>query len=278
MISSGLPTSLPLRLDFWKKPIITLIEWYFSFEFLIIFDKISIMPAAFRSDFQQTSKSQYASLKKPTPWSMKTADLFTLYVPSQADATLNFLTCSICSSYMKKPTTLPCGHTFCYQCLENLQHLRSGSLPVNFKFSASLSDTTLISITCKKCFRTHRMHSLQDLAEDQSMCLLLNSLICERCDQLTIPNHLDTCYQCYKILCQNCHENHMLEHRDDEDLTSLSNSTAVQSERNVSKSEIKSTSVSTSPKTNVKGILNESFGFDQQVCEEKLCLESDENV
>ena len=117
---------------------------------------------------------------------------------------------------MTKPTLLPCQHTFCFTCLQAHEQVRSGSLPLHCSSSlCSSTDNTLRTIVCPKCFHHHQIHSLSDLEENQSMELLINTLLCECCQQLSVSTELDTCLHCYGVFCRKCYSKHLDEHRVD---------------------------------------------------------------
>jgi hypothetical protein len=141
--------------------------------------------------------------------SNNSVDLFTLVIPKNNDSSLSSLICSICSLPMMKPTSLPCQHTFCFKCLQNHQQIRAISLPIHSNNSLLSNDNQTKSITCQKCFRTHYINSLSDLEENQSVELLINTLLCETCHQLHPSNQLDTCYHCFRVLCPNCYDDHI---------------------------------------------------------------------
>ena len=59
----------------------------------------------------------------------------------------------------------------------------------------------------------HHLKTLSDLQENQSIELLVNTLVCEICQQLCSSNQIDTCLHCFRILCPKCYEIHIQNHR-----------------------------------------------------------------
>jgi hypothetical protein len=166
---------------------------------------------------QFRSYSHEAILHKSTHHrsdSANSVDLFTLVNPTDNGSLLSTLICSICSLPMMKPTKLPCQHTFCFKCIKNNQQIRSGSLPIHS--NNYLNDNQIKLLTCQKCFRTHHINSLSDLEENQSIELLINTLLCETCHQLYPSNKLDTCFHCFIVLCPNCYDDHIKNHQNDD--------------------------------------------------------------
>ena len=147
--------------------------------------------------------------------SSHSVDLFTLVIPTTHGSSLSSLLCPICSLPMMKPTLLPCQHTFCFKCLQNTQQIRPGSLPILSNNSLSSNDNQIRIITCQKCSCIHRINSLTDLELNQSIQLLINTLLCETCHQLYPSNQLDTCFHCFGVLCPKCYEQHIENHQND---------------------------------------------------------------
>jgi hypothetical protein len=116
---------------------------------------------------------------------------------------------------MLKPTLLPCQHTFCFKCIQNNQQIRVGSSPAQSNNCLLSNDNHTKLITCQTCSRTHHINSLTDLQENQSMELLINTLLCQTCHQLYPSNELDTCLHCYGVLCQKCYDDHIQTHQND---------------------------------------------------------------
>ena len=141
-------------------------------------------------------------------------DLFSLVIPRDETSSFSSLTCSICLSPMIRPTSLPCQHTFCFECLANHQHIRSGSLPMNSHHCLTNKENESRTITCHTCSRSHHIGSLNDLEENQSMELLINTLRCEDCRNLAAANQIDTCLHCYSVLCTKCYRPHIESHQD----------------------------------------------------------------
>ncbi|CAF3640986.1 unnamed protein product [Rotaria sordida] len=147
--------------------------------------------------------------------SANSVDVFNLIVPSNSDSTLSQLKCPACSLPMTRPTVLPCQHTFCFQCIKNNQEIRSSSLPTpsNSCLLSNINQKTIIQ--CQKCSRKHHIKSLSDLEENQSIQLLINTLLCEQCHQLYQSKQLDACSDCYGVFCINCYKEHTQNHRND---------------------------------------------------------------
>jgi len=171
--------------------------------------------------FQFRSFSQEQIRYKPNHHrsdSAHSVDLFKLIIPTDTDSSFSSLICPICSLPMMKPTLLPCQHTFCFKCIQNHQQIRPGSLPIHSTNEYLTNDHRTKLITCQKCFRVHRINSLSDLVENQSMELLINTLLCETCHQLYPSNQLDTCFHCFGVHCVNCYDDHSNNHRTDKTL------------------------------------------------------------
>jgi hypothetical protein len=114
-----------------------------------------------------------------------------------------------------KPTLLPCKHTFCFKCIQNNQQIRPGSLPCHSNNGFLSNDNQTKIITCQKCFSIHHIKSLTDLVQNQSIELLINTLLCETCQQLHPSNQLDTCLHCFGVLCSNCYDSHLKNHQNE---------------------------------------------------------------
>ena len=198
------------------------------------------------------------------------ADLFSLSIPSQNDSSFSSLICSICLLPMSRPTILPCQHRFCYRCLENHQQIRSGSLPLHCNSSLMSNDNRSTTIICQKCSRTHRIHSLDDLEEDHSLSLLISTLLCEHCDELSTSSQLDTCSTCYSVLCEKCYQTHVDSH-----LNQLAEVKHHQSD--LSREENESLDQNSGPliqaiDTSSNGNIFHDRSFDQKVKVMKICL------
>ncbi|CAF1127835.1 unnamed protein product [Rotaria sp. Silwood1] len=146
--------------------------------------------------------------------SARSVDIFNLVVPTNSDSTLSQLICPMCSLPMKRPTILPCKHTFCFQCIENKHHVHASSAPTHLNNYLSPIPNPTIVVQCPQCSRLHRLKSLEDLEEDHSLQLLINTLLCEQCHQLHPSKQIDTCSDCYRVFCINCYKQHVQSHRD----------------------------------------------------------------
>ncbi|CAF0759919.1 unnamed protein product [Adineta steineri] len=159
------------------------------------------------SMIQFRSQSQEAFVHKSnhrrSNSSQSAADLFTLVIPSNNGSSVSPLLCPICSLPMMKPTLLPCQHTFCYKCLQNLHN---SSIP---------NDNQIKLITCPKCSVSHRINSLENLEQNHSIQLLINTLLCETCQQINPSNQLDTCFYCFSVHCPKCYDQHVENHKTD---------------------------------------------------------------
>ncbi|XP_062616507.1 E3 ubiquitin-protein ligase TRIM56-like [Saccostrea cucullata] len=110
-----------------------------------------------------------------------------------------FLECSICFEMFDEenhhPRLLPCLHTFCYLCLENL-HIDG-------------------KIICPLCKTTHKVtDGLNAFQKDNTRRDLLDfvkasskkTLLCEMCDKKDIATH--HCNDCKYFICENCVQIH----------------------------------------------------------------------
>ncbi len=177
-----------------------------------------IMHSINNSLLQFRSRSQEELLHTPDHRrsnSTQSADLFTLVIPTDNGSPLSSLLCPICSLPMMQPTLLPCQHTFCFKCIQKNQQIRPCSLPIHSNNCLSSNDNQIKIITCPKCLSTHRINSFTDLEKNQSIELLINTLLCETCHQLYPSNQLDTCLHCYGVLCSGCYDGHVQRHQDE---------------------------------------------------------------
>ncbi|UJR29158.1 hypothetical protein I4U23_010372 [Adineta vaga] len=173
----------------------------------------------YKESFLQFRSYSQEKLLEPTNQcrsdSTHSVDLFSLVVPANHDSSLSSLLCSICSLPMMRPKLLPCQHTFCHTCLEDIQQTRPGSLPTHSTNSLSLIDNQVKTITCPKCSRNHRIQSVTSLKHNESVELLVNTLLCRTCLKLYPSNQLDTCFHCFDALCPKCYDQHIENHQNE---------------------------------------------------------------
>ena len=115
------------------------------------------------------------------------------------------LTCAICLDLYTNPKTLPCLHSFCQQCLENLPQDTQGD---NYFISCP---------TC--CHHTQLPHptgaadfpvafQINNLKEVYNLMTKVSGHQQVACDNCTTTNATGYCRECDKFLCLNCIDAH----------------------------------------------------------------------
>jgi hypothetical protein len=116
-----------------------------------------------------------------------------------AHAMLNSqLECSVCYHMFKDPRILPCGHTFCLKCLQDI-----------VTAAASKTDKTPSCPTCRAAFQVSSQN-LQDLPKNFTVAQLISALPansqCVNNSQHGPAQHV--CLDCWDALCDTCSKNH----------------------------------------------------------------------
>ena len=102
----------------------------------------------------------------------------------------NLVKCAICLDTMTDPRSLPCSHTYCYQCIEHLCQEGIGQCPMR--------DNTI--------FFRHTIDKLpiNRIAKDLIECLETSSTIelkCDHCEEILAEFLCQTCSKSYCTLC-----------------------------------------------------------------------------
>ncbi|ESO06719.1 hypothetical protein HELRODRAFT_188469, partial [Helobdella robusta] len=126
---------------------------------------------------------------------------------------MEYLVCNICKLPFKSPRKLPCGHSFCSDCLQ--WTLRKGSLKVQ-------NDGTFCFFckTCGQLCETNIKHGVKEFKRqtfyDSLMAVLLfkASFICSHCSKISdskskwlkskISDGTECCLSCQMFLCERC--------------------------------------------------------------------------
>jgi len=102
--------------------------------------------------------------------------------------------CVVCFEYMEEPRTLPCGHSICASCLDNM---------VNSTFSKNME-----IVRCPICMSNHplphkwiRNFNLAHITEKLKQIKLSN--ICAECNDSSCNAY---CQACHVFLCTDCHK------------------------------------------------------------------------
>ena len=126
------------------------------------------------------------------------------------------LKCPVCSEHYREPKLLPCGHTICLHCIEDLVSTSSANTEVLRESVAPTSDVTL---SCPECACEHSLPSegARSFPADYSavqaidaatwhICMQQNSSSCGVCE--TVGQVEAFCSVCASFLCSQCTSAH----------------------------------------------------------------------
>jgi hypothetical protein len=154
------------------------------------------LSVCFKSTYCIQSKLTYLSLIN----CVDQRSIITMATVIAAHAMLNpQLECSVCYHMFTDPRMLPCGHTFCLKCLQDI-----------VKAAASKSD----KIPCPTCRAEFQVGSqnLQDLPKNFTVAQLISSLPaasqCVNDSQHDSAQHV--CLDCWDALCDTCSKVHTM--------------------------------------------------------------------
>jgi hypothetical protein len=110
------------------------------------------------------------------------------------------LECSVCYQMFQDPRILPCGHTFCLKCLQDI-----------VRAAASETDKTLSCPTCRAAFQVSSQN-LQELPKNFTVVQLISALLansqCVNNSQHGSAQHV--CLHNWDALCDTCSNGHTI--------------------------------------------------------------------
>ena len=136
-------------------------------------------------------------------------------LPGTLEHLKEYLTCSVCSEEYTNPRTLPCNHSFCLDCIEQLLTEAQVNicvvsccyrLVVLLDYSFRMSSTPLF---VQHAINNHNYH--QNQARDLPRAFHINGMLdlqAVREDRESCPEHNDPlkvyCETCHEVICRDC--------------------------------------------------------------------------
>lgn len=108
--------------------------------------------------------------------------------------------CSFCRRVLDDPRRLPCGHSYCYDCIDS--HVTS--LGCNDAFACPTCDAT-VRLPLEGTSRLRKDILMSVLIEARDILYEGATVSCRACDRSRATR---ACYTCGLFLCTRCHDNH----------------------------------------------------------------------
>ena len=129
--------------------------------------------------------------------------LFQITMAQSSQDLLNELDCSLCLESFTMPKVLPCGHTFCYECL--CKYFKSLGKKYNYRFPCPLCKADTI-IPLKKIENFPNNYVAMNMIDNLKRTQRNESSQCDICEENALTASF--CKKCDSSLCKICTINH----------------------------------------------------------------------